>query len=215
MLDVPVYNTDGEQIETLSVDEKVFGTTVKSDLLKQAVVTYHANSRQGNATTKSRGMVAGSTRKLFRQKGTGNARRGAIRTNILRGGGVAFAKRPRDFRKKLPQKMRRAARNTAILAKMLGGDLAVVAGLSCREPKTGQMVRLLKNLNINRSCLLALHERDRNVYLSGRNLPDLTIRTADELNAFDIAMRQKMLVTREAMEALTSPAGTAGRGAVE
>jgi ribosomal protein L4 len=77
------------------------------------------------------------------------------------------------------------------------------------------MVRLLKNLNINRSCLLALHERDRNVYLSGRNLPDLTIRTADELNAFDIAMRQKMLVTREAMEALTSPAGTAGRGAVE
>jgi len=215
MLDVPVYNTDGEQIETLSVDEKVFGTTVKSRLLKQAVVAYHANSRQGSAATKSRGMVAGSTRKLFRQKGTGNARRGAIRTNILRGGGVAFAKRPRDFRKKLPQKMRRAARNTAILAKMLGGDLAVVAGLSCREPKTREMALLLKNLNINRSCLLALHGRDRNVYLSGRNLPDLTIRTADELNAFDIATRQKMLVTREAMEALTAPAGTAGGGADE
>jgi len=207
MLEVPVYNTEGEQIETLSVSDEAFGTRVNTALLKQAVVAYHANKRQGTATTKSRGMVAGSTRKLFRQKGTGNARRGAIRTNILRGGGVAFAKIRRDFRKKLPKKMRLAARKTAILAKILGNDLAVVDGLVCEAPKTSQMTKLLSNLSINRSCLLALHQRDTNVYLSSRNLQDLTVRTTEELNAFDIATRQKMLITREAMAMLMGQEG--------
>jgi len=202
MLEVPVYNTEGKQIETLSVGDEAFGTRVNAALLKQAVVAYHANKRQGTAATKSRGMVEGSTKKLFRQKGTGNARRGSSRTNILRGGGVAFAKRRRDFRKKLPQKMRLAARKTAILAKILGNDLAVVDGLTCEAPKTSQMAKLLSNLSINRSCLLALHQRDTNIYLSSRNLQDLTVRTAEELNAFDIATRQKMLITREAMEML-------------
>jgi large subunit ribosomal protein L4 len=147
-------------------------------------------------------MVVGSTKKLFRQKGTGNARRGSIRTNVLRGGGMAFAKRRRDFRKKLPKKMRLAARKTAILAKILGNDLAVVDGLVCEAPKTSQMAELLSNLSINRSCLLALHQRDTNIYLSSRNLQDLTVRITEELNAFDIATRQKMLITREAMEML-------------
>jgi len=202
MLEVPVYNTEGKQIETLSVGDEAFGTRVNTALLKQAVVAYHANKRQGTASTKSRGMVEGSTRKLFRQKGTGNARRGSARTNILRGGGVAFAKRRRDFRKKLPQKMRLAARKTAILAKILGNDLAVVDGLTCEAPKTSQMAKLLSNLSINRSCLLALHQRDTNIYLSSRNLQDLTVCTAEELNAFDITTRQKMLITREAMEML-------------
>jgi len=207
MLEVPVYNTEGKQIETLSVSEDLFGSRVNAPLLKQAVVAYHANRRRGTASTKSRGMVEGSTRKLFRQKGTGNARRGSIRTNILRGGGVAFAKHPRSFRKKLSKKMRLAARNTAILAKILGNDLAVVDSLTCEEPKTKQMAALLGNLKINRSCLLATHQRDRNLYLSSRNLQDLTVRTAEELNAFDIATRQKMLVTREAMQMLMGQEG--------
>ena len=207
MLEVPVYNTEGKQIEMLSVSDDAFGTRVNTALLKQAVVAYHANKRQGTAATKSRGMVEGSTRKLFRQKGTGNARRGSIRTNVLRGGGVAFAKLRRDFRKKLPKKMRLAARKTAILAKILGNDLAVVDGLVCEAPKTSQMAELLSNLNINRSCLLALHQRDTNIYLSSRNLQDLTVRTAEELNAFDVATRQKMLITREAMEMLMGQEG--------
>lgn len=202
MLEVPVYNMDGERIETLSIDENVFGATVNAPLLKQAVVAYHANRRRGTAATKSRGMVKGSTRKLFSQKGTGNARRGSIRTNILRGGGVAFAKRPRDFGKRMPRKMRLAARDTAILAKILGNDLAVIDGLVCEEPKTRRMARLLKDLKINRSCLLATDGRDENIYLSSRNLPDLTVRPAGDLNAFDIATRLKMLVTREAMQTL-------------
>ncbi len=214
MLEVPVYNTSGEKVRSVAVDEAVLGGEVNVALLKQVIVAYHANQRRGTAATRSRGMVVGSTRKLFRQKGTGNARRGPVRTNVMRGGGVAFAKRPRSFRQRLPKKMRRAALNAAILAKILGDDLLVVEGLKLEAPRTAEMAAVLKNLKINRSCLLALAQRDRNVYLSSRNLRDLTVRTADELNAFEVATRQKMVVTAEAMPALvggTAPAaGEAG-----
>jgi large subunit ribosomal protein L4 len=202
MLDIPVLNTDGEKIDTMQVDERVFGSQVNAPLLKQAVVTYHANKRQGSVATKSRGMVEGSTRKLFRQKGTGRARRGAIRTPVLRGGGMAFAKAPRSFRKRFPKKMRKAALNSAILAKILGEDFIIVDGLSMEAPKTREMARVASNLGINRSCLLALAGRDQNVYLSCRNIKDITVRIAEELNAFDVATRQKMVVTRDAMDLL-------------
>lgn len=202
MLDVPVYNTSGKKVDTLEVDEKLFGSTVNIALLKQAVVAYHANKRRGTATTRSRSMVKGSTRKVFRQKGTGYARRGPVRSPIVRGGGVTFAKTPRRFRKKLPQKMRRAALDSAILSKMLGADLMVVEDLKADEPKTSKLAEVLNNLKINRSCLLALADRDRNLYLSGRNIPDLTVRITEELNAFDVVTRQKMLVTSEAMKVL-------------
>jgi large subunit ribosomal protein L4 len=203
MLDVPVYNTDGEQIDTLKVDEETFGGTVNVDLLKQAVVAYHANRRQGTAANRNRALVAGSRKKAYRQKGTGRARRGDMKTNLLRGGGVAFRKGPRDFRKGLPRKMRRRALQSAILAKMLAKDLMVVDGLKMEAPKTQAVAGLLKRLKIDRSCLLTLAERDRNIHLSSRNLPDLTVRIAAELNAFDVATRRKMLVTTEAMKALT------------
>ena len=202
MLEVPVYNTAGEQIETLKVDEERFGKEVNVTLLKQAIVAYQANRRQGSASTKSRGMVKGSTRKIFRQKGTGRARRGNVRTNVLRGGGVAFAKLPLNRRKGLPKKMRRKALDSAILAKILGEDLLVVDGLSIPEPKTKAVVEILGNLKINRSCLLTIPGRDEALWKSARNIPDLTVRVTNELNALDVATRQKMLVTREAMDVL-------------
>ncbi len=202
MLEVPVYNTSGRKIDTMKVDESVFGGSVNAPLLKQAVVTYHANSHQHSAHNRGRGDVIASTRKLFRQKGTGSARRGAGKTNIQRGGGVAFAKRVRSAHKTMPKRMRQAALNTAILAKIIGGDLLIVDSIEISEPKTARMVELLENLEINRSCLLGLAQRDRNVYLSARNIGDLTVRTADELNAYDVAKRQKMLQTLEAMKLL-------------
>ncbi len=202
MLEVPVYNISGQKIDTLKVDEQVLGGTVNAALVKQAVVAYHANQRQGTAQTKSRADVAGSTRKLYRQKGTGNARRGNVRTNVMKGGGMAFAKRTRDFRQTLPKKMRQAALKSAILAKLLGSDLMVLDGLNLDAPKTAQMAKVLQALQINRSCLLTLAQRDANVYLSSRNLPDLTVRIAEELNAYDVATRQKMIVTLDAMKAL-------------
>ena len=198
MLEVPVYNTDGQKVDTLAVDETAFGKEVNVALLKQAVVTYHANKRQGTACTKSRGMVEGSTRKLYKQKGTGNARRGAIRTNIMKGGGMAFAKTPHSFRKDFPKKMRRAALDSAILSKIQANDFMVLRGLKAEGPKTAAMAKILENLKINRTCLLTLADRDRNIYLSSRNLPDLTVRIAAELNAWDVVKRRKMLVSRSA-----------------
>lgn len=206
MLEVPVYNLSGEKIDTLKVDESDFGGEVNVALLKQAIVSYHANRHQGTAATKSRSMIEGSTRKLYAQKGTGNARRGPIRTNLMRGGGVTFAKVPYHAIKKLPKRMRKTALRSAILAKILGQDLMVLKGLGFEAAKTKQMAGVLKNLKINRSCLLTLADHDRNVYLSSRNIPDLAVRTAAELNAFDVATRQKMIVTAEAMQALLTEA---------
>jgi large subunit ribosomal protein L4 len=209
MLEVPVYNTSGEKIDTLEVDEMALGGQVNVSLLKQAIVSYHANRRQGTVMTRGRSQVEGSTRKLYRQKGTGNARRGAIRTNVMRGGGVAFGKMPRDYRKKMPRKMRKAALQSAILAKLQGGDLLVLDELSMDAPKTKTLARTLENLDVNRSCLLALAERDANIYLSSRNLQDLTVRIAEELNAFDVATRRKMIVTRQAMDRLLAQEASA------
>ena len=118
MIELPVLNREGDEVDRIQVDELQFGGRFRGALLKQAIVMYHANKRQGNAVTKSRGMVTGSTRKLFRQKGTGRARMGTARTVIRRGGGVAFAKQNRDFRKRMPKKQRRLARDSAILEKM-------------------------------------------------------------------------------------------------
>lgn len=209
MLEIPVYNTSGETVETLQVDEQEFGGRVNPDLLKQAVVAYRANRRQGSAKNRSRGEMAYSTKKMYRQKGTGNARHGPRGVNLMRGGGVAFAKRPRDFSQKLSKKMRQAALRSAILAKMVGENLCVLDGLDVQEPRTRQMAEIMKNLKINRSCLLAIGEDDRNVYLSSRNLPDLTVRPARELNAYDVASRQKMVLTREAFASLRAQQETA------
>jgi len=202
MLEVPVYNTDGRQVDTMQVDEALFGGQVNVSLLKQALVTYHANRRQGTVATKSRGKVEGSTRKLFKQKGTGNARRGAVRTPVMRGGGVTFGKVTRDFRKTFPKKMRQAAVDSALLAKMQDNALMVVTGLKADAPKTKTMVSVLRNLKINRRCLLTLASADRNLYLSSRNISDLTVCPLAELNAWDILTRPKMLLTDDAMQAI-------------
>jgi large subunit ribosomal protein L4 len=202
VLQVPVYNADGEKVGTLAIDEARFGTKVNTALLKQAVVAYHANKRRGTAATKGRSQKHGSSRKLFRQKGTGYARRGSVRSNIMRGGGVAFAKTPHSFRKGLPRKMRQKALDSAILAKILGRDLLVVEGLAVAEPKTKFVADALAKLEIRRSCLLTLAQNDPALFKSARNIPDVTVRAAAELNAYDVATRQKMLVTREAMEVL-------------
>lgn len=202
MLEVPVYDMQGSELEKLQVDEAAFGGEVNVALLKQAVVAYHTNSHQGTAATRSRGMVSGSTKKLFRQKGTGNARRGARRTVVLRGGGVAFAKRPNPVRQSMSKKMRAKALDSAILAKMLGEDLVVVDGLKLDAPRTKVVVGMLGKLKIDRSCLLTTAERDEVLYRSARNIPKTAVRTLAELNAFEVAKRQKMVVTREAMTTL-------------
>ena len=202
MIDVAIYDNKGKEIESLQVDEGVFGGFVRYPLLKQAIVMYHANKRVGTAATKSRGMVQGSTRKLYKQKGTGNARVGASRTGKRVGGGVTFAKVARDFSKDMPKKQRRLAKNSAILAKLQAGTVVVVDKLDFAATKTKDFVALLKNLKIDRSCLVTIAEQDINIYKSARNIYKVDVLTAADLNAGDICNKQKMLITKEAFMSL-------------
>ena len=211
MINLTVYNIDGQEIDSLKVDEAALGGSVRHALLKQAIVMYHANRRVGTATTKSRAMVAGSDKKLFRQKGTGNARVGNIRTGKRRGGGMTFAKSLRDFGKRMPKKQRRLARDSAILAKLLGDNAVVVDGLKIDEPKTKDFVGILAKLKIDRSCLVTTNSVDVNVLKSARNVPKVAVMPVSELNAFDICSHRKLLFTKDA---LLSVLGESGAGSV-
>jgi large subunit ribosomal protein L4 len=198
MIDLAVYNIDGQEVDSLKVDESTLGGSVRYPLLKQAIVMYHANKRVGTAATKSRSIVVGSGRKLFRQKGTGNARIGNIRTGKRVGGGVTFAKSLREFRKRMPKKQRRLARDSAILAKLLSNNVVVVDGLDFEKPKTKDFVGILNNLKIERSCLVTISSEDVNLYKSAKNVPKVAVIPVSELNAGEICNYRKMLFTKDA-----------------
>jgi large subunit ribosomal protein L4 len=199
MIDLAVYNKQGEKVDTFKVDEASLGGRVRHALLKQAIVMYHANKRVGTAATKSRGEVEGSTRKLYKQKGTGNARAGNIRTPIRKGGGHAHSKKARDFTQAMPQKARQLAKKSAVLAKMLKGNVFVIDALAMGAPKTKEFATVLTNLKIDRSCLVAVNEYSENIYKSVRNIPKVAVMPVADLNAGDICNRQKMLFTKEAL----------------
>ncbi len=202
MIEVPVYKMDGQQAGTVEIDPAVLGGEVRPKLLKQAVVMYQANSRQNTAASKSRGMVEGSTKKLYRQKGTGNARMGAIRTCVRRGGGVAFAKGRQNYEQALPKKMRRLARNNAILAKLQSGNVAVVEDLKFEAPRTKVFASMLNAIGADRGCVVAMAGQDRNTYLAGRNIAKTEVKPVRELNAYDVLRRKKLILTKEAFECL-------------
>src|SRR5438067_11303643 len=155
MIEVPVYNPSGQELEKLQVDEAKLGGDVRRHLLKQALVMYHANQRQGTVRTLARGEVEGSTRKIYRQKGTGNARMGSIRQPVRVGGGHAKQKRPKDWRQALPKKARQLATRNAILLKIQAKDIRVIDAVKLGQPKTKQMAAVYKALGIERSCLFA------------------------------------------------------------
>src|SRR5262247_2805414 len=136
MIDVPVFNQLGKKVESISVDEAKLGGEVRKELLKQALVYYHANQRQGTVRTLARGEVSGSTRKIYRQKGTGNARMGTIRQPVRVGGGHAKQKRPKSWRQGLPTKQRRLATKSAILSKIQSNDIRVLDAIKLDQPKT-------------------------------------------------------------------------------
>jgi large subunit ribosomal protein L4 len=202
MIEVSVYNQTGQEIEKIQVDEAKFGGEVNNALLKQAMVMYHANQRQGTVRTQARGEVAGSTRKIFRQKGTGNARMGTIRQPVRRGGGHAKQKRPKDWRLALPKKARQRATQSALLSKFQSGDVRIVDGLKFEQPKTKLVAKLYKALGIDRSVLLALHGRDEVVERSARNLDRTTLTTIEQLNCWDILRNRTLLVTKEGLTKL-------------
>lgn len=206
MLDVPVYDESGKQIATEQIEEAALGGALNAALLKQAIVMYHANARQGTVQQKSRGQVHGSTRKLYRQKGTGHARMGAARTPQRRGGGRAFPRSTRDFRQGMPAKMRRLARDQAVLAKIKNDSALIVDGLAFEAPKTARFFKLLRSLRADAGCTFATHGVNPILYRSGRNIPRTRVLDVAELNALEILTRPKLVFTRDAFAAFRQSA---------
>ncbi|HVS69871.1 MAG TPA: 50S ribosomal protein L4 [Phycisphaerae bacterium] len=200
MIDVPVMNIEGKEVGKFQVDEALLGTTVRPALLKQALVRHHANQRQGTVKTKSRAEVEGSTKKLYAQKHTGNARRGNIRTPVMKGGGMAFAKAPRDFRQEMPVQQRRLARNNAILSKILSNTLVLLDGLKLPAAKTKEVAKVLAALKADRSVLIATEGLDQQLYRSARNIQKTLIKPAAEINAYDVLSKRTMIMTKAALE---------------
>lgn len=211
MADIPLFTKDGKNAGTVAVDENVFGDKVRKKLLHQVVVIHQANQREGNAHTKTRGEVEGSTKKMWPQKHTGMARMGTKRSPIWRKGGVVFGPRRREYRMIITDSMRRAALDSALLGKIKDKQVSVIEGVSFDKPGTKKMAALIKTIGFKRSVLLALFKYDKNVLLSSRNLQALSVRPVQELNAYDVLTHKDLLVTREALDSLLAArAGAAG-----
>jgi large subunit ribosomal protein L4 len=191
---VPVYGVTGEVVDTIEVSDHVFNVPFNEAVVHQAVVRQRANARQGTASTKTRGEVAGSTRKLYRQKGTGYARTGSAKSPIRRGGGIMFGPKPRSYQQAMPKKMRRLALRCALSDKVRNGEMAVLDSLTFEEPKSKQMVRILEALHIDSTALVVTSEAKENVVKSARNLPGVETRPADLLNVVDVLSRKTLLM---------------------
>jgi len=201
-MDVPIYNKQGQEVGSMTIDEQTLGGTVNPNLLKQAYVRYHTNQRQGSARTKSRSMVEGSTRKLYRQKGTGRARMGAARTVIRKGGGVAFAKtRGREaFRPDMPVKMRRRANRNALLAKLIDNEVKIVDDLGFDAPRTKDFAAMVEALGIDRTCLVALDADDESARRSARNVEGVDTCASHELTAFNLLNHRYLVIAKSSLE---------------
>ena len=201
-IDLPVLDRAGKQVDTIKIDPADLGGHIRYALLKQAYVITHGNQRQGSARTKSRGRVEGSTRKLYKQKGTGNARAGAARTPIRKGGGHTFAKtRTREaFRSSLTKRMRRLANRNALLAKLVDGEVKCVDSLVMDAPSTKGMVSILEGVGIDRTCLVALDTENRIAALSARNLQNVDTIRVDQLNAFEMLNHRYLVIDRAGLE---------------
>jgi large subunit ribosomal protein L4 len=206
MLSLNVVNRQGQPVGTVDIDEAEFGGTVNKQLLHDVVLMYLANQRAGTHSTLRRGEVAGSTKKLFRQKGTGNARVGTRRTNKRRGGGTAKGPKPRDYEYHLPKKAVRAATRMAILSKFQDQEALVLDELNLTEIKTKTVAGILKALNLDEtSCLIATAGKDPNVYKSARNIKGVEVLPAAELNTYVVLRPKRLLLTRAALEELRKP----------
>lgn len=203
MISLPIQDAKGKKVGTYKFDPNELASKVNKQLLHDVVVMYEASRRVGTVRTKSRGDVEGSTKKLFRQKGTGRARAGGSRTPVRRGGGHTFAKKPVDWSFRLPKKAVRLATRMALLSKFLDEQVVVLDELSIDAPKTKTMAELLNSLKLGKeSCLLAIEEHDENIWMSSRNLPNLRVAPALNLNAYDLLHQRRFLVTKAALDRL-------------
>jgi large subunit ribosomal protein L4 len=201
MISVPVRDMSGAECGTYAFEPSEVSDAICNQLLHDAVVMYNANRRVGEVQTKSRSMVAGSTRKLFKQKGTGRARAGAIRTPVRRGGGHAFAKTPRDFYYRMPKKAVRKAMRMALLSKFQDSEAVVLKSWQCAEPKTKVIVGFLKSVGLaSKTVLLATDGVDSNVWKSARNIKGVQVLPGSDLNAYSLLRQRHLVITVAEMD---------------
>ncbi|WP_437190647.1 50S ribosomal protein L4 [Planctomicrobium sp. SH527] len=200
-ISAPVRGMDGKNVGSYEFDGNELADRISKQLLHDVVVMYETNVRQGSVKTKTRGEVSGSTKKLFRQKGTGNARVGTKRSPIRRGGGHTFAKQPKDWSYRLPKKAVRLATRMALLSKFQDQEATVLDSFFLKEAKTKPVVEMLKALGVSsESVLLVIPDYDLNIWKSGRNIENLWISPVKELNAYQLLHQKRLLITREAID---------------
>lgn len=198
-MQLPVYNLAGEETRQIEVSDAVFGVPFNEALVHQVMVAHRANARQGTSSTKTRGQVAGSTGKLYRQKGTGNARAGSKKSPLRRGGGITFGPHPRSYRQSIPKKMRRLAIKCVLSAKTGDGELKVLEEFDFTEPGTKKMAAALAALNAGPSTLIITEEPEENVIKSARNLQKIKTMPAGIINVIDIMSHKTVLMTESAV----------------
>jgi large subunit ribosomal protein L4 len=207
MIEVPLYNKDGQTAGALPVDEALFGTRIRKRLLREIAAWYEANARVGTHATKTRSEVEGSTRKPWKQKHTGRARAGSIRSPIWRKGGIVGGPQPRDYRVRIPAGMRRRALDSALLSKFMDQEAAVIESLEFEKPSTKRMAVLLKALRADRTCLISPEGYRRDLWLSVRNLPRVAMAPVADLNAYEVLRCRRIVLTRGAFDRLLQERG--------
>jgi len=199
-IDLPIFDKTGKEVGTYSVDPSAIAHRISAQLLHDAVVMYRANLRQGSAKTKTRGEVQGHKKKMYRQKGTGNARAGSLRSGVRRGGGHIFAKQPRDWSYRLPRKALQVATRMAVASKINDSQITLIDALSADTPKTKEAAAVLKALAIQGSVLVAVESYNVELYKSFRNIEGVRILPVSEVNAYEVLRPKRILMTKAALE---------------
>jgi large subunit ribosomal protein L4 len=197
---VALLSQTGSQVGEIELNDSVFGIEPNNHVLFEAVVMQRASLRQGNHKVKNRSEVRGGGRKPWRQKGTGRARQGSIRSPQWRGGGIVFGPVPRSYSYKLPKKVRRLAIKSALSSKVLAENILVLESLAFETPKTKEFATVLKGLSVEKKALIVTADLDENVALSARNIPGVTVVTATGINVLDVLNHDKLIMTKAAVE---------------
>ena len=201
MAKVAVYNMEGKEVDSIELNDSIFGVEINEHLVHMAVLQQLANNRQGTQKAKTRSEVRGGGRKPWRQKGTGHARQGSIRAPQWTGGGVVFAPVPRDYSFKLNKKEKRAALKSALTDKVANAKLIVVDELKFEEIKTKNFAQVMKNLDVNNG-LVVVNENDVNVMMSAKNIADVKMALPNTINVYDIMKAGKVVLTKDAVKTI-------------
>lgn len=199
MPNIDVYDMNGKVVENIALDDKVFGIEINETAMHTAVVTYLSNARQGTQSAKTRSEVRGGKARPWRQKGTGRARHGGTVQPQWTGGGVAFAPKPRSYRKKMPKKLRQLAMKSALTTKVSEGAMMVLDKFELDEMKTKKAAEILANLKVAESALLVMPESNENVVRSLANIPGVKTTVANSMNVYDVIKYDKLIMTRDAV----------------